>query len=189
MVIFIADTSRLPGFPLERLPDRIVCADFLKEALQIAVQGAHLVDGVHGVIGRADLAEARGAYELEEAQAGLAVGRAFKIRVLLRQDRMSGAPDGAVALDVSVDHPAEVGGIALELFEVAVRLVARKCRGQHERRVAKQIVSNANFVPAPHIRVHRKTEFFRCVKEGCRNAGIILKYPAMIRQSLFNIIA
>ena len=25
----------LPGFPLERLPDRIVCADFLKEALQI----------------------------------------------------------------------------------------------------------------------------------------------------------
>ena len=136
----------LPGFPLERLPDRIVCTGFLKEALQISVQGAHLVDGVHGVVGHADLAEARGTYELEEAQAGLAVGRAFKIRVLLRQDRMSGAPDGAVALDVGVDHPAEVGGIALELFEVAVRLVARKCRGQHERRVAEQIVSYVRLV-------------------------------------------
>ena len=98
------------------------------------------------MVGRADLAEARGAHELEEAQAGLAVGRAFKIRVLLRQDRMSGAPDGAVALDVGVDHPAEVGGIALELFEVAVRLVARKRRGQHERRVAEQIVSHVRLV-------------------------------------------
>ena len=98
------------------------------------------------MVGHADLAEARGTYELEEAQAGLAVGRAFKIRVLLRQDRMSGAPDGAVALDVGVDHPAEVGGIALELFEVAVRLVARKCRGQHERRVAEQIVSHVRLV-------------------------------------------
>ena len=59
---------------------------------------------------------------------------------------MSGAPDAAVALDVSVDHPAEVGGIALELFEVAVRLVARKRRGQHERRVAEQIVSHVRLV-------------------------------------------
>ena len=51
-----------------------------------------------------------------------------------------------LALDVGVDHPAEVGGIALELFEVAVRLVARKRRGQHERRVAEQIVSYVRLV-------------------------------------------
>ena len=51
-----------------------------------------------------------------------------------------------LALDVGVDHPAEVGGIALELFEVAVRLVARKRRGQYERRVAEQIVSHVRLV-------------------------------------------
>lgn len=142
MVIFIADTSRLPAQAPAR-PDR------LRRLPQRSASDrgpGRSVDGVHGVVRHADLAEARGAYELEEAQAGLAVGRAFKIRVLLRQDRMSGAPDGAVALDVGVDHPAEVGCIALELFEVAVRLVARKCRGQHERRVAEQIVSHVRLV-------------------------------------------
>ena len=63
------------------------------------------------MIRHADLAQARGADELKEAQAGLSISGALEIRVLLRQDPMPGVPDGAVALDIGVNEPVQVGGI------------------------------------------------------------------------------
>ena len=59
---------------------------------------------------------------------------------------MPGVPDGTVALDVGVDHPAQIGGVALELLQVAVGLIAGKGRRQHERRVAQQIVPHVGLI-------------------------------------------
>ena len=78
----------------------------VEESLQIAVQRAHFVDRVHRVVGRADLSEARGRHELKKVQTGLAVRRAFKLHVVLRQNFMSRVFDRAVALDISVDQSA-----------------------------------------------------------------------------------
>ena len=67
-----------PGFPFKRLPYRIFRAVRIKELLQVAIQRAHFVHRIHGVVGRADLPEARSAHELEKAQTGLAICRAPK---------------------------------------------------------------------------------------------------------------
>ena len=81
--IFIASYlfQILSGLCFQFAPDRIVRAVGVKECLQATVQCAHFVDCVHRMVGGADLAEACGAHELEKVQAGLAVGRARKVRV------------------------------------------------------------------------------------------------------------
>ena len=59
---------------------------------------------------------------------------------------MSGVPDGALALDVGVDQAAEIGCIALALFQAAVRFIAREGGGHDEGCVAEQIVLHIRFV-------------------------------------------
>ena len=58
------------------------------------------------MVGRAEFPEARCTHELKKPQAGLAVCCAFKLRIRLRQNLVSGVTDGAVALDVRVDQAA-----------------------------------------------------------------------------------
>ena len=74
----------LPALALKLFPHGIIRVVRVEEGLHIPIQRAHLVDGVHRVVGRADLSEARGGHELKKAQTGLAVRRAFKLRVVLR---------------------------------------------------------------------------------------------------------
>ena len=138
-----------PGFPFKRLPYRIFRAMRIKELLQVAIQRAHFARRIHGVVGRADLPEARSAHELEKAQTGLAICRALKVRILLRQDRMSGVSNGAIAFDVGVEHPAQVRRVALELFQIAIRFIACKGRGKHERRMAEQVILHVRFIGHP----------------------------------------
>ena len=59
---------------------------------------------------------------------------------------MAGVPDGPVALDIGVQHPAEVGRVALELFQVAVRMVAGEGRRQHKGRVAEEVVPHVGLI-------------------------------------------
>ena len=128
------------------LPYRIGRALLVKELFQIAVQRAHLADCVHGVVGGAELAEARRAHELEEAQAGLAVGRALKVLIVIREYLMPGVSYGAVALDVGVDKPVQICRVVLYLFQIAVGLVARESHGNYERRMAQEIIAHVRLV-------------------------------------------
>lgn len=97
------------------------------------------------MVGSAELAKARRAHELEKAQASFSIRGALKILIAFRQDLMSGVSDSAVTLDIGIYQPVKLGRVALELFQVAVGFIAGKGRGNHERRVAKEII--------PHIRL------------------------------------
>ena len=44
---------------------------FIEKFLEIPVQRTHFVDGVHGMVGGAELAQRSGTHQLEKAQAGL----------------------------------------------------------------------------------------------------------------------
>ena len=69
----------IPGLLFKGLPHRVLRAGLIEEFLQVPVQGAHFASGIHGMVGGADLAQTGGAHELEEAQAGFAIGRPLKI--------------------------------------------------------------------------------------------------------------
>ena len=114
------------GVLFQLLPYRVCGFLFVKELFQIAVERAHLTDRVHGVVGGAELAEARRAHELEEAQAGFAVGRALKFLVVIREYLVPGASYGAVALNVGVYQPIQIRRVVLDLFQVAAGLIAGK---------------------------------------------------------------
>ena len=77
----------MPSVFLQRLPHRVFRAVRVKESHQIAVQRAHFIHRVHGVVGRADFPQAGGAHELEKAQTGFAIRGAFKILGLPAESR------------------------------------------------------------------------------------------------------
>ena len=77
---------------------------FIKKFLEVPVQRAHFVDGVHSMVGGAELAQRSGTHQLEKAQAGLAVLFPFKVRILLGQNGVSGISDDAVSLDVCIQQ-------------------------------------------------------------------------------------
>ena len=124
----------------------------VEKLLQIPVEGAHFVGRVHGVVGRADFPEPGGAHQLEKAQAGFAVGGAFKIPVFRGQDLMSGFLNGAVAFDVGVDQAVEIGQIALELSEIASGFVAGEGRREHKGGMAEEVVFHIGKVGYPIAR-------------------------------------
>lgn len=97
---------------------------FIEKFLKIPVQRIHFVDGVHGMVGGAELAQRSGTHQLEKAQAGLAVFLPFKVCILLGQNGVPGISDGAVSLDIGIQHTVQVRGISPELFQVAVCLIA-----------------------------------------------------------------
>ena len=102
---------------------------FIEKFLKIPVQRTHFVDGVHGMVGGAEFSQRSGTHQLEKAQAGLAVLFPFKIRIPLGQNGVPGISDGAVSLDVGIQQTVQVRGIAPELFQVAVCLIAGEGAG------------------------------------------------------------
>lgn len=110
-------------------PHGIIRPVFVIKRFKVAGERAHLICRIHCVVGGADLSEACCAHEPEKAQSGPAVCGALKILVAIGQYLVSGVTYRAIAFDVGVDEPAEVGCIALELSQIAVGLVAGKCRG------------------------------------------------------------
>ena len=103
----------LPALALKLFPHGIIRAVRVEEGLHIPVQRAHLVDGVHRVVGRADLSEARRAHQPEKIQAGLTILLTLEVLVALRKYLMSGVLYRAVALDIGVDHTVQVRGVSL----------------------------------------------------------------------------
>ena len=70
---------------------------FIKKFLEVPVQRAHFVDGVHSMVGGAELAQRSGTHQLEKAQAGLAVLFPFKVCILLGQNGVPGISDSVVS--------------------------------------------------------------------------------------------
>ena len=97
---------------------------FIEKFLEIPVQCAHFVDGVHGMVGGAELAQRGGTHQLEKAQTGLAVFLPFKVCILLGQNGVPGISDGTVSLNVGIQQTVQIRDISPELFQVAVRLIA-----------------------------------------------------------------
>ena len=101
------------------------------------------------MVGRAELAQRGRAHQLKEAQASPAVFFTLKIDVRLWQNGMSRVSYGAVTLYVGVDEPLKIRRVSLELFQVAVRLIAGKSRRHHERRVAEQVILHVRLIDDP----------------------------------------
>ena len=102
---------------------------FIKKFLEVPVQCAHFVDGVHCVVGGAELAQRSGTHQLEKAQTGLAVLFPFKVHIRFGQNGVPGVPYGTIALDVGIQQTVQVCGVAFELFQVAVCLIAGEAAG------------------------------------------------------------
>ena len=98
------------------------------------------------MVGGAEFSQRGGAHQLEKAQAGLAVFLPFKVCILLGQNGVPGISDGAVSLDVGIQHTVQVRGISPELFQVAVCLIAGEGRRHHKRGMAEQIVLHVRLV-------------------------------------------
>ena len=62
---------------------------------------------------------------------------------------MSRPLDCPIALDISVQYPVQIGGISLQLSQIAIRIVTGKSRRQDKGRVAEQIVLHIGFVNHP----------------------------------------
>ena len=62
------------------------------------------------------------------------------------QNGVTGISDGAVSLDVGIQHTVQVRGISPELFQVAVCLIAGEGRRHHKRGMAEQIVLHVRLV-------------------------------------------
>ena len=88
----------------------------IEKLFEIPVQCAHFVDGVHGMVGGAELAQRGGAHQLEKAQAGLAILFTLKVHIRFGQNGVPGVSYGTIALDVGIQQTVQVCGVAPSFF-------------------------------------------------------------------------
>ena len=135
-----------PGFCFQCLPHRVGCAMLIEKFIEIPIQCAHFIDGIHGMVRGAELAQRGRTHQFEKVETGPAILFALKACVRLWQNGVSRISYCTVALYVGIQQTVQVRGVSLELFQVAVRLIAGKSRRHHKRRVAEQVVLHVRLV-------------------------------------------
>ena len=103
---FLRPAEVLPRTPAQRLPDRIPAPCASKKRFKSRLSASISSTAFIAWSDAQSFPRLVAHMSLKKPQAGLAVCCAFKLRIRLRQNLVSGVTDSAVALDVRVDQAA-----------------------------------------------------------------------------------
>ena len=88
----------------------------VEKPLQPFVYRSHLLHGVHGMVGSADLPDDGRTHDLIDPIAQLPILFAVIVLVGGRQDLMTGVLYGLIPFDIGVDDPVEIGFVPANPF-------------------------------------------------------------------------